>query len=443
MDHHRSTFDSLADHLQASMHGTEVFLAQYGGEESDFVRLTKGKVRQAGSVHDHAFYVELINGKRHVGSAVTLSGNPEDDRRLLDDELGRLRARLPQLPEDRHLLYSTEVRSTERVERRDLLTGEDAMAIVLDTAKSYDLVGIYAAGAVHRGFANSLGQRNWFSSDTFNFEWTLYHHADKGIKDSYAGFDWDADALRREMEKGAKRLDLLARPPRDVKPGAYRAFLEPAAVAELMMLTCWGGFGLEGIRTKTSPLLHFWDGETPLDPRVNLYESTSQGTAPGFDGQGFIRPPQVALIDGGRPGEPLVSPRSALEYGASTNGANEGEFPESLEIGAGERSAKDILAELDRGLYLQRLWYLNWSDRAAARVTGMTRFASFWVEDGQLVAPLPAMRFDETLYNIFGANLLELTRERERLFDPDTYEGRTTQSCLLPGMLVDGLQLTL
>ena len=53
------------------------------------------------------------------------------------------------------------------------------------------------------------------------------------------------------------------------------------------------------------------------------------------------------------------------------------------------------------------------------------------------------MRFDETLYNIFGANLLELTRERERLFDPDTYEGRTTQSCLLPGMLVDGLQLTL
>lgn len=41
-----------------------------------------------------------------------------------------------------------------------------------------------------------------------------------------------------------------------------------------------------------------------------------------------------------------------------------------------------------------QLWYLNFSDRPGGRITGMTRFASFWVEDGRIVAPLNVMRFD-------------------------------------------------
>ena len=314
MECQRSVFFELVDYLQTRVRKGEVFLARYGGEESDFIRFSQAKVRQAGSVNDHGIFVELIAGSRHAASAVNLSGDPARDRRLLDAELERLRTRLRGLPEDSHLLYATEVRSTERIDRHELPKGEEALATILAAAASYDLVGIYASGAVHRGFANSLGQRNWFSSDTFNFEWTLYHHADKGIKDSFAGFDWDPDALRARIAKSARRLDLLARPPHPVQPGAYRAFLEPAAVAELLALASWGGFGLEGIRTKTSPLLHFWDGDTALDRRVTLCESTASGTAPQFDGYGFLRPEKVCMIDRGQRGEPLVSPRRNGTY---------------------------------------------------------------------------------------------------------------------------------
>ena len=49
------------------------------------------------------------------------------------------------------------------------------------------------------------------------------------------------------------------------------------------------------------------------------------------------------------------------------------------------------------GVYIGNLGYLNYSDRTAGRMTGMTRFATFWVEDGQVVAPLNVMRFDDTI----------------------------------------------
>ena len=44
-------------------------------------------------------------------------------------------------------------------------------------------------------------------------------------------------------------------------------------------------------------------------------------------------------------------------------------------------------------------------------MTGMTRFATFWVEHGRIVAPVDVLRFDDTLYRMLGANLEALTRE--------------------------------
>ena len=62
----------------------------------------------------------------------------------------------------------------------------------------------------------------------------------------------------------------------------------------------------------------------------------------------------------------------------------------------------DALAALDTGLCVGNLWYLNYSDRPACRMTGMTRFATFWVEDGKIVAPVDVLRFDDTIYRMLG-----------------------------------------
>ena len=146
---------------------------------------------------------------------------------------------------------------------------------------------------------------------------------------------------------------------------------------------------------------------------------------------------------GGKLGDALVSPRSAKEYSLTTNAANGRESPESLDLAPGRLAQDEILQALERGLYISNLWYLNYSDRPAGRITGMTRFATFWVEGGRIVAPLSPMRFDDSIYRMLGGNLLELTRERELLLDSSTYGERSTSSARLPGALLRSLKLTL
>ena len=129
----------------------------------------------------------------------------------------------------------------------------------------------------------------------------------------------------------------------------------------------------------------------------------------------------------------MVSPRSAKEYGVSHNGASAAEGPDALELGAGDLQEADILSRLGTGIYVSNLWYLNYSDRVSCRMTGMTRFATMWVEDGKVVAPIKVMRFDDTLYRLFGENLEALTAEREFSLSASSYFRRSTASALLPG----------
>ena len=126
-----------------------------------------------------------------------------------------------------------------------------------------------------------------------------------------------------------------------------------------------------------------------------------------------------------------------------SNGAASHESPESIEIGAGGLARDEVLSKLGTGVYISNLWYLNWSDRSSARLTGLTRFACFWVEDGQIVATVPVMRFDDSALRLLGENLSALTTETKLIFDPTTYGQRSTISQRVPGALVNEFTLTL
>jgi predicted Zn-dependent protease len=109
----------------------------------------------------------------------------------------------------------------------------------------------------------------------------------------------------------------------------------------------------------------------------------------------------------------------------------------------GNLAESQILPTLGTGLLIGNLWYLNYSDRNACRLTGMTRFATFWVENGEITAPVNVMRFDDSMYRMMGSNLVALTAERDWRLSTDTYESRSTASMHIPGALIDDFRLTL
>ena len=109
----------------------------------------------------------------------------------------------------------------------------------------------------------------------------------------------------------------------------------------------------------------------------------------------------------------------------------------------GNISEHDILSTINNGIYISNLWYLNFSDRNNGRMTGLTRFGCFVVEDGELVAPINTMRFDDSVYSMLGDNLIGLTEKRELLIDSGSYEERSTSSARLPGALINNFKMTL
>lgn len=112
-------------------------------------------------------------------------------------------------------------------------------------------------------------------------------------------------------------------------------------------------------------------------------------------------------------------------------------------MAGGALHADDVLKTLDTGLYIGNLWYVNLSDHMNCRMTGMTRFATFWVERGEIVAPVEAMRFDDSLYQILGSQLEALTAEPEVLLNDASYSERATGGSRLPGVLLKRFELTL
>ena len=435
-------FLAVAEGLDRALGAGERYVASLEAEASDFVRLNRGKVRQAGHVEQRYLRVRLVAGARHAEHVLSLAGDASLDTRAAVDALAGLRVALPELADDPHLLLPTETASTRSIRGGALPRPGEVIARVLDAAKGEDLVGFYAAGPVYRGFANSEGQRNWHAVSTFNFDWSLYHRTDKAVKSMYAGFDWSDDELAARMVNARERLALISRPPKSLEPGHYRVWLAPSAMEEVAGLLRWGAFSGRAIATKQSALTRMESGER-LDSRVTMFEDFAGGVAPAFQGEGFTRPPRVPLIERGALAGSLVSPRTAREFGIAANAANAFESPEALAMEGGALNPVDALAALDTGLYVGNLWYLNYSDRPACRMTGMTRFATFWVEGGRIVAPLNVMRFDDSLYRMLGAHLVDLSDVPELMLSSESYGSRQLTSVRLPGALVSEMAFTL
>src|SRR5262252_1696994 len=439
----KDLFFSLADRAIAGLRGREFLLANFSGEVSDFVRFNKARVRQAMTIQQAHLTLTLIDGSRHATVKFTLAADPTTDLAAVDQALANLRADLPTLPEDPYLLYSTAVHSSELVRSGRLPQGAEAIETIIGSAQGLDLVGILASGPVFRGFANSAGQRNWHAVDCFNFEWSLYHAQDKAVKSAYAGTEWNRVEAGRRIDAARERLAYLARPPKTMTPGVCRAYLAPAAVDELLWLLNWGGVSAKAQQTKQSPIQRLVEDNTHFSDRVQLRENTTDGLAPAFDAAGFVKPAAVELIAGGRHAGSLVSPRTAREYGLDANGADEDETMQSMELGGGNLKEADALLALDNGVYVGNLWYLNYSDRPNGRITGMTRFGTFWVEGGRIVAPLSVMRFDDSLFRMLGESLVDFTREREWIVNSGTYSERSIETSRVPGTLLSALNFTL
>jgi predicted Zn-dependent protease len=65
------------------------------------------------------------------------------------------------------------------------------------------------------------------------------------------------------------------------------------------------------------------------------------------------------------------------------------------------------------------------------------------VENGEIIAPIENLRFDESLYRFWGEKLVDLTNFQEFIPEVGTYDSRQLGGSLVPGMLVENFTYTL
>ncbi|WP_395605510.1 TldD/PmbA family protein [Pseudomonas sp. B16120] len=435
-------FKALVDWLKQAVTDQEHFQLGYADEASEFVRFNHAQVRQAGQVQQASLNLKLINDGRHADLGITLSGEAQLDRQRLANGLQQLRETLPLLPPDPYLLLNPDAWHNHNEQLRPLPELAQVLDDISRAADGVDLVGFYAAGPISRGFASSSGAFGWHRANSFNFDFSLFHANGEAVKASYAGHTWNSVEFAARFQQAREQLAFLGRPLHTLAPGQYRAYLAPAALEEIISIITWGGFSAQAIASKGSSLQRLYAGDQSLSPLVTVDEQISGSLSQAFSTEGYPRK-DVTLINAGKAEGQLINSRSAAEYGLSTNGASSDESPSALQMAAGNLAQADILKQLGTGLYISNLWYLNYSDLPAARLTGMTRFATFWVENGEIKAPVSTMRFDDSVYSLLGSQLEALTTDRELLLSPSTYSQRNTASNLLPGALIKRLTLTL
>lgn len=437
------TFNHLIDALLPQLHGDEAVKVSLIAEASHFTRFNQAKVRQTGSIENGSLDLTLMGDGRSATVAFTFTGDKETDWPLLLAALHLLRDELPQLPPDPYLVLPTGAAQSREVYPGDLLLPEAVAPALMPPLAGIDAAGLYAGGRAARAYADSAGQRHWFETTTFTLDYSLFTPSEQAVKGTYAGRTWDEAAYAANLAASHTLLGQLSQPPKTVERGQYRTYLAPAAVADLLSMLSWGGIGEASLRQGGSALGPLQRGEKTLSPKLHLTEDFSQGQVPRFNQYGELAPLTLPLIAAGQLAHTLVSARTAKEYDIPSTYAEAGEYLRSPALAPGTLATDDILAALDTGLYLSNLHYLNWSDRPNGRITGMTRYACFWVENGKIVAPIENLRFDESLYSFWGDNLIDLTQAVTFIPEVGSYGYRDLGGTLVPGMLVNNFAYTL
>jgi predicted Zn-dependent protease len=427
----------IFNHLKSS----EQLKINYLAEDSLFIRFQEAQVRQNTTVLQDSLSLEILNDHKSCRKDFSLHHELTKDIATALELIETARIDFLSMEEDPYL---SPLESLEKSHQIFSGTGFGAQigSFIADSTRTLDFNGLWASGPMVRASLNSLGADHFFASQSYFMDYSIYN-GDKSVKGIFAGNTWDSQKWLNQLESSREFYQLLTLPLQNIPKGKYRIYLAPQAVAEIVALMNWGGFSQDSFRQGDSPFQKVIRKERSLSPLFTLEENFELGFGPTFNSFGESAQLRLPLIKNGEFTNLLTSKRSSKEYNLPCNQAETTECTRSPEICPGKLDPKDILPTLNTGLYIANLHYLNWSDRPNARITGMTRYACFWVENGTIKGPIRDLRFDESLLDCIGPKLEAITQSQEIIPNTESYENRQIGGAKLPGLLINDFTFTL
>jgi predicted Zn-dependent protease len=394
---------SLIDKAINQSEAEGVFVSLTTGEEA-LSRFSENQISQNISRNRFNLTITSYFGKRSA-SASTTELDPDAIAQTIrrSEELARIAPEDPEwvpLLEPQTYEQRTPAFDQATATLSPLARGEIIQRVcALSTKAGVEGSGTLSTEAFVRVVGNSRGLRACDRGTEADFSFTA-RIEDGSSWSQRTGFAIDQLPIESLIEQLIDRA-LASRSPREVNPGAYPVVFNGAAFAELLSWVIWNldaraadeGRSFMSRTDEAGKASGNRLGEQMFSPLVQVQRHPAHpllqlGTCFG-DG---LSNHYTEVIKDGIPQTLSYSRYWAQQQGKEPTG---GMFP--IVMSGSNQSLTDLIAQTERGILVNRSWYVRYINPRTLEVTGMTRDGTFWIEDGQIAYPIKNLRFNQSL----------------------------------------------
>ena len=307
----------------------------------------------------------------------------------------------PQTYENRIPAFDSKTAAFSPIERGEIVQRVCALSGKAGVEGS----GTLSTEAFVRVVGNSLGllAQDRATEADFSFTARLEDGSGWGQRTAYAIDQLPIESLTEQLIERA----LASRSPREIKPGVYPVVFDGAAFSDLLSWVIWNldaraadeGRSFMSRSDESGKPIGNRVGEQMFSPLVQVQRNPAHpllqlGTSFGDGLSNYY----TDVIKDGVPQTLSYGRYWAQQQGKEPTGAM---FP--IVMTGSDQSLADLISQTERGILVNRAWYVRYVNPRTLEVTGMTRDGTFWIEDGQIAYPIKNLRFNQSLPQMLGA----------------------------------------
>jgi predicted Zn-dependent protease len=369
-------------------------------------RFANRQVTASGGTVDVGFDITVRSGAR--AAAVRVNGLVDATAQAAVRRAESMVAVMPDDPEAMPLLGpQTYVRPEADAAETAALDAAARAAAAEDVMAEAESAGMEGAGVLERvvraeAVINSAGLFAYHRST--QAAWTGTVRTADGMGSGWAGATHNAwSRMPSPAEVGRRAAQAAARSAgaADIEPGRYTVVVAPTAAGSLLRLV-HDAFDARAAAEGRSPFSGP-DGATRIGEQIAHPALTmvSDPEDPDLletpftaDGQPLGRTTWVR--DG------VLQTLAADRYWASRHGFDPVPVGGGLRVEGGTETAEEMVAGIERGIFVTRLWYIRQVDPRTLQYTGLTRDGTFLIRQGRVAGPVKNLRFNQSLLAMLG-----------------------------------------
>ncbi len=257
------------------------------------------------------------------------------------------------------------------------------------------------------------------------------------VINSFGGTSLDSFSTEQFVADLVRKIEWATLPVTDVDPGDYTVVLAPHAVHTFLSYLLSGASG-EALDNGTS----FFEGKEgkeifPSSVFVASRPDHPRLVAFPYNGDGHIARP-LSFIDKGIFRDFVMNHYYAHKLNRPKNGSV---GIAALVMEPGDRSLDEMIASVERGLYISNLHYMNFINRKETSVTGVTRDGTFLIEKGKIVKVVNNLRYTVKISSVFE-NLAAIENAQQVVPTSDNYFEFDISAGLVPHILTKNFKIS-